>query len=179
MRAAISLRLAHPLPQRLRVDAQIRRDVLERQPHAALQQLLRILPRSRHDCGESPPPGQHPGIEVSVETGLAQTATVPGSGGGPHTKLVTGSQAPQKARRQRTTPPSSTIFTRRGSPLRRGKLIDALGDDRRQMRTASGHALATIGEAARTALDEAAVEADRRGMRARKILATLNDLEQQ
>jgi len=40
-------------------------------------------------------------------------------------------------------------------------------------------ALATIGEAARTALDEAAVEADRRGMRARKILATLNDLEQQ
>ena len=33
-------------------------------------------------------------------------------------------------------------------------------------------ALATIGEAARTALDEAAVEADRRGMRARKILAT-------
>src|SRR5207302_7666305 len=58
----IGHRLAHRLPQRLGVDAQIGGDVrdrptaLERQPDATLKQLLVVLPRSRHGSGGSPLP---------------------------------------------------------------------------------------------------------------------------
>src|SRR5205085_9809124 len=54
--------LTDTLPQRLRVNPEIssnmrnRPAALQRQPDAALKQLLRVLPRSRHDSGESPLP---------------------------------------------------------------------------------------------------------------------------
>src|SRR5262249_48608296 len=60
--APVCLRLTHPLPQRLGVNPEITGDVsdraaaLKRQPDAALKQLLRILPRPRHDSGGSPLP---------------------------------------------------------------------------------------------------------------------------
>ena len=63
----VGFRLAHTLPQRLLVDPQISGDVrdrpaaLKRQPDAALEQLLGILPRSRHDAEDLLSPGQHPG----------------------------------------------------------------------------------------------------------------------
>ena len=50
---------------------------LKRQPHAALEQLLGVLPRSRHDSGDSPLPGQHPGIEDPAKPGPAQRSTLP------------------------------------------------------------------------------------------------------
>jgi Integrase core domain len=60
--ALVGLRLAHPLAQRLGVDPEITGDVRDRtaalkgKPHPALEQLLWVLPRSRHDSGGSPLP---------------------------------------------------------------------------------------------------------------------------
>ena len=60
--ASVGLSLAHTLSQRLLVDPEIAGDVrdrpaaFKRQPDAALEQLLGVLPRSRHDSGESPLP---------------------------------------------------------------------------------------------------------------------------
>jgi hypothetical protein len=57
--ALVGFRLPHPLTQRLGMDPKITSDLrdrtaaLERQPHATREQLLGLLPRSRHDSGES------------------------------------------------------------------------------------------------------------------------------
>jgi hypothetical protein len=49
---------------------------LEHQPHAPLQQLLRYFLDFDMTVEISSPSGEHPGIEVSVETGLAHAASI-------------------------------------------------------------------------------------------------------
>ena len=76
---------AHVLPQRLRREAQITRNMrdraarLEHQPRRALQQLLGILPRPWHTEG-SPPPRTKPRNQASATTGPAHRAVTAAPG---------------------------------------------------------------------------------------------------
>jgi hypothetical protein len=76
--AGISLGLAHPLAQRLAVDAQVGRDVrdraaaLEREAHRSLTQLVRILLGAGIDEASTSSRTDQPG--VSVGPGLAHCA---------------------------------------------------------------------------------------------------------
>jgi hypothetical protein len=73
------LRLAHPLAQCLRMDAEIGSDVcdwtltLERQPDATLEQLLGYFLGLDMTAENLLSPGQHPGSEVPAKPGPAQT----------------------------------------------------------------------------------------------------------